>query len=40
MIIYIIVILLSSVEQLEEFRIWHEHDLSEDNFCELEGIMI
>lgn len=32
--------ILSSLEQLEEFKIWHEYDMSEDNFCELEGMDI
>lgn len=31
---------LSSLEQLEEFKTWHEYDMSEDNFCELEGMDI
>ena len=26
-----------SLEQLEEFKMWHEYDMSEDNFCELDG---
>ena len=29
-----------SLEQLEEFKIWQEYDMTEDNFCELDGMIL
>ena len=28
---------LSSSQQWEEFKSWHEYDMAEDNFCEVDG---